>query len=85
MRLVTTSALVLGLGIVCASAALADEKDTPAACMAANSQVAAALNAQQNDAARHEQRLAEQACASHFYHVGMVHYARAMELLGIKS
>lgn len=85
MRLITSSALVAVLSVACASAAFANEKDSPAACMAAGTQVTAALSSQQNDAARHEQRLGLQACNSGFYHVGMVHYAKAMELLGLKS
>jgi len=86
MRFIKSSALVLALCVAGATAPLANEKDTQASCTAAGAQVAQALaGAAQNDQARAEQKLGLQACNARFYHVGMVHYAKAMELLGIKS
>lgn len=87
MRFIKSSALALALCAAGLSAASANEKDTQAACTAAGSQVVAALNgASQNaDQARTEQKLGLQACNARFYHVGLVHYGKAMELLGIKS
>ena len=40
---------------------------------------------QNADEARHKGKLGFQACNAGFYHQGMVHYAKAMELLGLKS
>ena len=37
------------------------------------------------DEARREDKLAFQACNAGFYHQGMVHYAKALELLGIRN
>jgi hypothetical protein len=87
MRLITASAIALTVTIAGASASFANEKDTSASCLAAESQINTALNgASQNaDEARREDRLGFQACNAGFYHTGMVHYAKAMELLGIKS
>lgn len=87
MRFTKSSVFALALCVVGTSAALANEKDTQAACMAAGSQVSTALGgaAQNADEARHEGKLGFQACNAGFYHQGMVHYAKAMELLGLKS
>ena len=85
MRLIKSSALVAALCVVASSSAFADEKDTAAACQSAATQVNTALSgAQTNDAARKEKNLGFQACNQGFYHVGMVHYAKAMELMGSK-
>ena len=87
MRFITPSAIALAVCVAGASAAVANEKDTSLSCMAAESQISTALSgASQNaDAARHEDKLGFQACNAGFYHQGMVHYAKAMELLGIKG
>jgi hypothetical protein len=87
MRFIKSSVFVLALCVASASAALANERDTQASCMAAGSQVSTALNgsAQNADEARHEKKLGFEACNAGFYHQGMVHYTRAMELLGLKS
>jgi hypothetical protein len=87
MRFTKSSAFALALCVVGASAAFANEKDTQASCMAAGSEVSTALNgsAQNADEARHEKKLGFEACNAGFYHQGMVHYAKAMELLGLKS
>lgn len=87
MRFITSSAIALAVCVAGASASFANEKDTSASCMAAESQISTALGgASQNaDAARHEDKLGFEACNAGFYHQGMVHYAKAMELLGIKS
>ena len=87
MRFTILPTLALVLCAAGASAALANEKDTQASCLAAGSQVSAALNgASQNaDQARHENQLGFEACNAGFYHQGMVHYAKAMELLGLKG
>jgi hypothetical protein len=87
MRFTKSSVVALALCVAGASAALANEKDTQASCMAAGSQVSAALSGtpQNADEARHEKKLGFEACNAHFYHLGMVHYARAMELLGVKG
>lgn len=84
MRFIKSTILALTLCAV-AGVAIANEKDTSATCVAAAGQVATALNgAQSSDAARKEKRLGLEACNAGFYHQGMVHYARAMELLGGK-
>jgi hypothetical protein len=87
MRFTKSSVFALALCVVGAPAALANERDTQAACMAAGSEVSSALSGtpQNADEARHEKKLGFEACNAGFYHVGMVHYARAMELLGLKS
>jgi hypothetical protein len=87
MRFITSSAIALIVCVAGTSASFANEKDTSTACLAAESQVSSALtNPSQNaDEARHEDRLGLQACNAGFYHMGMVHYAKAMELLGIRN
>ena len=86
MRFTKTSVFALALCVVGTSAALANEKDTQASCMAAGSQVSTALSGspQNADEARHEKKLGFEACNAGFYHQGMVHYARAIELVGGK-
>lgn len=84
MRFIKSSALVAALCVVGASGAYAGEKDTAAACQAAASQVNTTLASAQNDAARKERNLGAQACNSGFYQVGLLHYSKAMELMGSK-
>ena len=87
MRFITPSAIVLALAAAAVPPASANEKDTQASCMAAGSQISQALSGTQQtaDEARHESRLGLEACNAGFYHQGMVHYAKAMELLGVKG
>ncbi len=86
MRFIKSSALALTLGAAAALPAFAAEgSGTLASCIAAGSQVNAALNgAQQNTDAAREKRLGLQFCNVGLYRQGMVHYARAMELMGSK-
>jgi hypothetical protein len=87
MRLITSSAIALVVCVAGASASFANEKDNSTSCMAAESQISTALNgsAQNADEARREDKLGFQACNAGFYHQGMVHYAKALELLGIRN
>ncbi|MBV8976594.1 MAG: hypothetical protein JO261_14175 [Alphaproteobacteria bacterium] len=86
MDLAKISVLALALCAVSATAGIANESDTQASCLAAQSKVSAALaNAQNADAARRESRLGLEACNAGFYHQGMVYYGHAMELLGVKG
>jgi len=94
MRFVTktSTALVLAIisGTALASASVptspvAGNQDTQASCAAAGKQVSAALQSNPNDAARREKKMGLEYCNDGYYHQGMAHYARAMELLGVKS
>jgi hypothetical protein len=87
MRLITSSAIAVVLCVAGASASFANEKDNSQSCMAAESQINSALtgSAQNADEARREDKLGFQACNAGFYHQGMVHYAKALELLGIRN
>jgi hypothetical protein len=88
MRFAKSTALVLALSIATAStAALASGREDVGSCLAASKQVSAALGtASQNaDAARQESKAALEFCNRGFYHQGMIHYAKAMELLGLKG
>jgi len=86
MRFVKQTSIVLALCMAAGStAALAGEQENAASCMAAAKQVSVALSAQQMqnaEAARQEKRRGLEFCNAGFYHQGMVHYAKALELLG---
>lgn len=88
MHLNKPTAFVLALALAASStAALASNSEDTGSCIAANKQVTEALrSAQQNaDAARQEKKTALEFCNAGYYHQGMVHYAKAMELLGMKG
>lgn len=86
MRYTKSTAIALALCVAAGStAALASETESTATCLAASRQVAAALRAAQNqnaDTARKEKMRGLEFCNAGYYHQGMVHYAKAMELLG---
>jgi hypothetical protein len=94
MRFVTPTAFVLALSVASTAAlasasvstsALATGQDSAASCAAAAKQVAEALGANANDAARQEKKMGLEFCNAGYYHQGMTHYAKAMELLGAKG
>ena len=95
MRFVTQASIALVLAAVSTAAlasasvstsALVSGQDSQASCLTAGRQVTEALNAnQQNDAARQERKMGLEFCNAGYYHQGMTHYARAMELLGVRS
>lgn len=95
MRFVTQASIALVLaaisttalaGATVSTSALVAGQDSQTSCLTAGRQVTEALNAnQQNDAARQERKMALEFCNAGYYHQGMAHYARALELLGVKS
>jgi len=88
MRFTQSTAIALCIFAGTATAALADEaKENMATCFSSAKQVSAAISAassQDVGAARAEKQLGLQFCNAGYYHQGVVHYARAMELLGQK-
>jgi hypothetical protein len=89
MRLTKSTAIALTVCLVgSATASLAAEpQENAASCFASAKQVSAALSTsstQDVNAARSEKQLGLQFCNAGFYHQGVVHYAKAMELLGQK-
>ncbi|HVZ91934.1 MAG TPA: hypothetical protein VG843_09795 [Rhizomicrobium sp.] len=84
MRIAATLAVILSLGFA-SGAALATEQASSASCAEAGSKVAQALANQSNDQAQKERRMALEFCNAGYYQRGMVHYAKAMELLGLKG
>jgi hypothetical protein len=94
MRFVTQTSFALVLSVISTAALatasvpaspIAGGHDNQASCAAAGKQVSAALESNPNDAARQEKKMGLEFCNDGYYHQGMVHYARAMELLGVKS
>lgn len=93
MRLITQTVLALAIGLT-STAALADASvstsalvsgnDSAASCASASRQVSQALGANPNEAARQEKKTGLEFCNAGYYHQGMSHYAKAMELLGQK-
>ena len=94
MRFVTQTSFALVLSVI-STAALASSpvstspvaggEDNQASCAQAGKQVSTALESSPNDAARQEKKMGLEYCNAGFYHQGMTHYAKAMELLGTKG
>ena len=94
MRFITPTAFTIAL-CVASTAALADAsvstsalvsgQDSAASCASAARQVNEALGSNANDAARQERKLGLEFCNAGYYHQGMTHYAKAMEILGAKG
>ena len=90
MRLVkyTVSALVLCAAFAATGASADQQQENSSTCVAAAKQISTALDstAQQNaDEARLEQRRGMEFCNAGLYHMGMVHYTKALELLNAKG
>ena len=80
----TSTALVIALSLATVSTtALAQDDST--SCIAAGKQVSAALGSTDNDAARQEKKMGLEFCNAGYYHQGMVHYTKALEMLGAKN
>ena len=89
MRFTKSTAVALMLCVAgTATASFAGEaQENMASCFASAKQVSAAIGAagsQDVSGARSEKQLGLQFCNAGFYHQGVVHYAKAMELLGQK-
>ncbi len=89
MRFTKSTAVALMLCVAATTtASFANEpQENTALCLASAKQVSAALGAassQDVSAARSEKQLGLQFCNAGYYHQGVVHYAKAMELLGQK-
>jgi hypothetical protein len=84
MRIVTSTALVLGIGLLSGSV-LATEQASSATCAQAGSKVSQALANRQDEQAQNEKRMGLEFCNAGYYRRGMIHYAKAMEILGLKS
>jgi hypothetical protein len=89
MRFKQSTAITLTFCFVASTtAALASESpENTASCLASAKQVSAAISgasSQDASAARSEKQLGLQFCNAGYYHQGVVHYAKAMELLGQK-
>jgi hypothetical protein len=88
MRFTQSTSIALCILAGGITASLADEpKDNMATCFSSAKQVSAAISAassQDVSAARSEKQLGLQFCNAGYYHQGVVHYAKAMELLGQK-
>jgi hypothetical protein len=80
-----TTAFALALSLATVSTAAFAQDDSAANCVAAGKQVTAALGSADNDAARQEKRMGLEFCNAGYYHQGMAHYAKALELLGQKG
>jgi len=94
MRFVTQTSFALVLSVISTAALastsvptspVAGNRDTQASCAAAGKQVSTALESSPNDAARQEKKMGLEYCNDGYYHQGMAHYAKAMELLGVKG
>ena len=81
----TSTAFVLALSLATVSTAALAQDDSPATCMATAKQVNAALGSTDNDAARQEKKMGLEFCNAGYYHQGMAHYTKALELLGAKT
>ena len=81
----TTTAFGLALSLATVSTAALAQDDNAASCVAASKQVNTALGATDNDAARQEKKMGLEFCNAGYYHQGMAHYAKALELLGQKN
>ncbi len=83
----TVSALALCAAFA-ATQASADDQDSSASCQAAAKQISAALeNAPQQtaDEARREMQKGRDGCNMGLYHLGVQHYAKAMQILNTKG
>ncbi len=94
MRFVTQTSFAVVLSVISTAALattsvpsspVAGSHEDQASCAAAGKQVAAALESNPNVAARQEKKMGLEYCNDGYYHQGMTHYARAMELLGTKG
>ena len=94
MRFVTQTSFALVLSVISTAALatasvstspVAGSHDDQASCAQAGKQVSTALESSPNDAARQEKKMGLEYCNAGFYHQGVTHYARAMELLGTKG
>lgn len=84
MRIAAATAIMLSLGLL-SGAALATEQASSASCAQAGSKVSQALANRQNEEAQKERRMALEFCNAGYYERGMIHYAKAMELLGLNG
>ena len=86
MRFIKPTLIALAIATAGATTALADQENANT-CLAASKQVDAALSggSQNAGAARDEKQRGMEFCNAGFYHRGMEHYAKALELLGVKS
>jgi hypothetical protein len=83
----TATALMLCVAATATASFANESQDSAASCVASAKQVSAALgtaSSQNSSAARSEKQLGLQFCNAGYYHQGVVHYAKAMELLGQK-
>jgi hypothetical protein len=81
----TSIAFALALSLTTVSTAAFAQDDSAASCVAAGRQVNTALGGTDNDAARQEKKMGLEFCNAGYYHQGLAHYAKALELLGVKS
>jgi hypothetical protein len=89
MRFMKSTAIALTLFAVAGTtASLASEpKENMESCLVSLKQVSAALDTASSQSAKEassERQLGIQFCNAGYYHLGVKHYARAMELLGQK-
>jgi hypothetical protein len=93
MRIVTSTILALAVGLAStaalaeasvSTAALSNGPNNAASCAAASRQVTEALGSNANDAARQEKKMGLEFCNAGYFHQGVSHYAKAMELVGQK-
>jgi hypothetical protein len=86
MRFTKSTSLAIALAITAvSSAAFAADQDSQATCTITEKQVSSAPGIQDNDAARQEKKMGLEFCNAGYYHQGMVHYAKALEMLGVKN
>ena len=81
------AALVLCFAATTTASFASETRENMTSCTESAKQVTQALSttsSQDTSAARSESQLAVQFCNSGFYHQGVMHYAKAMELLGQK-
>ncbi len=81
----TTTAFALALSLATVSTATFAQDYSASSCIAAGQQVNTALGSTDNDAARQEKKMGLEFCNAGYYRQGMAHYAKALELLGVKS
>jgi hypothetical protein len=81
----TSIAFVLALSLSTLSTAAFAQDDSAATCAAAGQQVSTALGSADNDAARQEKKMGLEFCNAGYYHRGMEHYTKALEILGAKN
>jgi anthranilate phosphoribosyltransferase len=81
----TSTAFVLALSLATVSTAAFAQDDSAATCATTGKQVSTALGSTDNEAARQEKKTGLEFCNAGYYHQGMAHYAKALELLGVKN